>query len=92
MQNKNKTIKVRLTPEQKEEVINKKGALSVSAYVRNAVLDSNNQDRKIILVADPGLVSQLAAIGNLLNQSVRIANIQTKSGYPLDCEKLLMAI
>lgn len=89
--NRDKEVKIRLTQQGKDNLKIKAGKLSLSKYMRDVSL-GHDLDNCVIQVSDPNLIRQISAIGNLLNQAIRVANTQVKAGYPLDAARLKMSI
>lgn len=66
--------------------------IPLARLIRETCLHESETVRKVVRTADPQLIAQIAAIGNLLNQATKIANHQKKSGKPIDTARLLLAI
>ncbi|EPP5678955.1 plasmid mobilization protein [Vibrio cholerae] len=87
-----KTIKVRVTQSEFDEIEKKKGVYSTSNFMRNMALNNELAEQQNIKLVDPNLIRNIASIGNLLNQIARVANIHAKAGYPIELAKLNIQI
>lgn len=85
---KTKTIKVRVSPDEEMQLLEKAANIPISKFMREFCLGNKLPVRKITKTADPKLIRQLSIIGGLLNQAMRVANTQLKSGKPLDAVRL----
>lgn len=83
-----KIIKVRVSPEEESQLLAKAGSLPLSKFMREFCLGNDLPAKQITKISDPKLVRQLSIIGGLLNQVMRVANTQIKSGKPFDILRL----
>nr|WP_052679384.1 hypothetical protein [Vibrio parahaemolyticus] len=60
--------------------------------MREFCLGNELPSNSISVTADPKLLAQLASIGNLLNQALRLANSEAKAGYSLNAMRLMLAV
>ncbi len=56
----------------------------MSDFMRKSGLKNGKAKGKKISMADPKLLTEIARVGNLLNQITRVVNTHAKSGYPFD--------
>ena len=91
-ENRNKTIKIRVTPSEFDLIDNLKGNLSMSDFMRKSGLKNGKAKGKKISMTDPKLLTEIARVGNLLNQITRVVNTHAKSGYPLEAARVSIHI
>lgn len=94
---RNKEINIRVSESELEKI--KENAVgNVANFMRELALGNSAPVAKIKIptatfqTADPKLLSQISVIGGLLNQAMRVANTQLKSGKPLDAARLSLRI
>lgn len=91
---KDKSIKIRLTQEEKTEIQARAGAINISTYLRKLALNQPVPQppppttKTIIHTADPELIRAVAWIGNNMNQIAKHLN----SGNATDNSMLLQMI
>ncbi|EOB4122201.1 hypothetical protein ACG9VW_004580 [Vibrio parahaemolyticus] len=91
-ENRNKTIKIRVTSSEFDLIDNHKGNLSMSDFMRKSALKSGKIKSKKTSMADPKLLTEIARVGNLLNQITRVVNTHAKAGYPLEAARVSIHI
>lgn len=91
-ENRNKIIKIRVTPSEFDLIDNHKGNLSMSDFMRKSALKSGKIKIKNISMADPKLLTEIARVGNLLNQIAKVVNTHAKAGYPLEAARVSIHI
>jgi len=83
MAKRTKSIKIRLTEKEHQDLLSRSGDIPLAEWLRNIGLGQEIADlpkrRKIYPKVDPALTSQLARLGNNINQITRIVN-QVKHG------------
>lgn len=78
-QKRTKEIKIRLTEQEHQILLDKKTGAELATWIRDTCLEVKNPKRKTIKTADPKLLLQLARIGSNLNQIAKTANTQAKA-------------
>ena len=76
--NKNRHLQIRLTEEELALIKQRAGDLSMSEFVRHVALNQKLEQpkaKKIVHVADPELVRNIAWIGNNINQIAKHLNL-----------------
>ncbi|ENE9929764.1 plasmid mobilization relaxosome protein MobC [Vibrio parahaemolyticus] len=91
-ENRNKTIKIRVTQSEFDLIEANKGSFSMSDYMRKSALKAGKVKQKQVISTDPKLLSSISRIGNLLNQIARIANTHAKAGYPMEAARVTLQI
>lgn len=91
-ENRTKQIKIRVNSEEEKELLKRANNIPLSRYMREFCLGNELPRNAVIKTADPKLLKELSAIGNLLNQAMRIANSEFKGGYPVNVMRLLLVI
>lgn len=81
MSTRNKSVKIRLTPAEKEQLLARCGEATLADYLRN--LGLGQPESKPIsgrkTTVDPLLLRQLAGIGNNINQIARAINTHSET-------------
>lgn len=85
-------VEIQLSTKEREQIQSVHQSVPLARLIRNICLDKSDSSQTVINAADPKLIAQISAIGNLLNQATKLANHQKKSGLALDSAKLLLAI
>lgn len=83
-----KEIKIRLTHEEHEELLNLCTTGSLASWMRETCLGEKRKKQ----VLDPKLLRQLSGIGNNLNQIARLMNQQSKSNSVIDRIAVITAL
>lgn len=91
-ENRTKQIKVRVNSEEEKELLKRANNIPLSRYMREFCLGNSLPRHAVIKTADPKLLKELSAIGNLLNQAMRVANTELKSGYSVSVMRLILVI
>ena len=87
-----KEIKIRLTDEEHEKLLNLCTKASLASWMRETCLGGKQPKRNQIREVDPQLLRQLASIGNNLNQIARIMNQQSKANSAIDRIAVITAL
>jgi len=75
MKNRNKEIKVRLTQEEYEQLLERKTKARLAEWVREYCLGSEpSKKAKSVLKVDPALLKELSKVGGNINQIARNLN------------------
>lgn len=91
-ENRTKQIKIRVNSEEEKELLRRANNIPLSRYMREFCLGNELPSHAVTKTADPKLLKDLSAIGNLLNQAMRIANSEFKGGYPVNVMRLTLLI
>ncbi len=91
-ENRTKQIKIRVNSEEEKELLNRANNIPLSKYMREFCLGNELPSHAVTKTADPKLLKELSAIGNLLNQAMRVANTELKSGYSVNVMRLILVI
>lgn len=91
-ENRTKQIKVRVNSDEEKELLKRANNIPLSKFMREFCLGNELPSNSISETADPKLLAELASIGNLLNQALRLANSEAKAGYSLNVIRLMAAI
>lgn len=71
-----KEIKIRLTEQEHQILLNKKTGAELATWIRDICLETKTPKKKPIKTADPELLRQLARIGGNLNQIAKATNTE----------------
>lgn len=98
---RDKEINVRVSHDEKEK-IRKNAKGNMANFMRALALGHEAPEPRNVTiinrnvgnyeVADPQLLTQIAALGNLLNQALKLANREAKMGYSLNVVRLMAVI
>lgn len=93
MSKRTKSIKIRLTEKEHQDLLSRSGNIPLAEWLRNIGLGQKIADlpkrRKIYPKVDPALTSQLARLGNNINQITRVVN---RTKHSIDKIWLLTAL
>ena len=88
-----KEIKIRLTEEEHQELLNRCTKSSLATWMREICLGEKQTKQSKVIEVDPKLLRQLAGIGNNLNQIARLVNQhQHKQDSTLDRITIVTAL
>ncbi|MBF7691738.1 plasmid mobilization protein [Acinetobacter pollinis] len=87
-----KEIKIRLTDEEHQKLLDRCTAESLASWIRETCLGKKPTKQSKILEVDPKLLRQLSGIGNNLNQIARLINQQSKSNSVIDRIAVITAL
>ncbi|OUI77823.1 hypothetical protein HK18_01080 [Commensalibacter intestini] len=89
MNNRNKEIKVRLTQEEYEQLLERKTKARLAEWVREYCLGSEpSRKTKSVLKVDPALLKELSKVGGNINQIARHLNNDRSMGLEKKIEYL----
>ncbi|EJG1072020.1 TPA: hypothetical protein ACGSUT_004847 [Vibrio parahaemolyticus] len=91
-ENRTKQIKVRVNSEEEKELLKRANNIPLSKFMREFCIGNDLPANTVTETADPKLLNELSAIGNLLNQAMRVANTELKSGYSVNVMRLILVI
>ncbi len=91
-ENRTKQIKVRVNSEEEKELLKRANNIPLSKFMREFCIGNDLPANIVTETADPKLLKELSAIGNLLNQAMRVANTELKSGYSVNVMRLILVI
>ena len=88
-----KEIKIRLTEQEHQELLNRCTKASLATWMREICLAEKQTKQSKVIEVDPKLLRQLAGIGNNLNQIARLVNQhQHKQDSTLDRITIVTAL
>ena len=88
-----KEIKIRLTEEEHQALLNRCTKASLATWMREICLSEKQTKQSKVIEVDPKLLRQLAGIGNNLNQIARLVNQhQHKQDSTLDRITIVTAL
>lgn len=89
---RNKEIKIRLTEEEHQALLNRCTKASLATWMRETCLGEKRTKQSKVIKVDPKLLRQLAGIGNNLNQIARLVNQHSKQDSALDRIAIITAL
>ena len=87
-----KEIKIRLTEEEHQDLLNRCTKASLATWMRETCLGEKQTKQSKVIEVDPKLLRQLAGIGNNLNQIARLVNQHSKQDSVLDRIAIITAL
>lgn len=87
-----KEIKIRLTEEEHQALLNRCTKASLATWIRETCLGEKQTKQSKVIEVDPKLLRQLAGIGNNLNQIARLVNQHSKQDSVLDRIAIITAL
>ena len=87
-----KEIKIRLTEEEHQALLNRCTKASLATWMRETCLGEKQTKQSKVIEVDPKLLRQLAGIGNNLNQIARLVNQHSKQDSVLDRIAIITAL
>ena len=87
-----KEIKIRLTDEEHQALLDRCTKASLATWMRENCLSEKRTKQSEVVEVNPQLLRQLAGIGNTLNQIARIVNQKAKTDTPLDRIAVIAAL
>ena len=87
-----KEIKIRLTDEEHQALLDRCTKGSLASWMRESCLNEKRTKQSKVIEVDPKLLRQLAGIGNNLNQIARLVNQESKANSAIDRIAIITAL
>ena len=87
-----KEIKIRLTDEEHQALLDRCTTPSLASWMRESCLNEKRTKQSKVIEVDPKLLRQLAGIGNNLNQIARLVNQESKANSVIDRIAIITAL